>query len=167
MKKHKVSFFFAALIFSTVTFACPFHMSMEYDDNSPVLPGTMQLTLAGMYAEQTGIIKPVTQLEGLPAFQRASWWLTLFSRKLELHGVEGVHILLADVPIWSSYGISNEGRLEIDITPPEDLANTIMLTHVSLQAIINGSVSLQEAFENNIILIHQDNIKIKEKLMRS
>ena len=166
MKKRKLSVFLAAILFSTVTFACPFHMSMEYDDNSPVLPGTMQLTLAGMYAEQTGIIKPVTQLEGLPAFQRASWWLTLFSRKLEQQGVEGVNVLLTDVPIWSSYGINNAGRLEVDITPPEDHANTIMLTHVSLQAIINGSISMQEAFNNNIILIHQDNIKIKERLMK-
>ena len=167
MKKRKVSYFLTAILFSTVTFACPFHMSMEYDDNSPVLPGTMQLTLAGMYAEQTGIIKPVTQLEGLPAFQRASWWLTLFSRKLEQQGIEGVHILLADVPIWSSYGISNEGRLEVDIMPPEDFANTIMLTHVSLNAIINGSISMQEAFNNNIILIHNDNKKKKEKLISS
>ena len=140
-------------------------MSMEYDDNSPVLPGTMQLVLAGMYAEQTGVINPVVTLEGLPAFQRASWWLNLFSRKLEKQGVNDVYILLADVPLWSSYGISNEGKLEVDINPPEDYANTIMLTHVGLQAIIEGNISMQEAFDNNIILIHKDQSKLKEKLI--
>lgn len=142
-------------------------MTMEYDDNSPVLPGTMQLALAGMYAEQTGMISPVSELNGLPAFQRASWWLTLFSRILKEQEVEGVHIVLTDVPLWSSYGIDNRGKLKVDVTPPEEHANTIMLTHVSLQAIIDGSLSLQEAFENKIILIHRDNIKIKEKLLSS
>ncbi|MGR5063262.1 hypothetical protein [Photobacterium sp. DNB22_13_2] len=164
MKKHKLLVLITALL-SSVTLACPFHMSMEYDDNSPVLPGTMQLALAGMYAEQTGIIHPVTTLEGLPAYQRASWWLTLFSRTLEKQGIEGVYILLTDVPIWSSYGLSDKGKLEVDITPPEDHANTIMFTHVSLQAIIEGNISMQEAFKNNLILIHQDKKNIIDSLL--
>ncbi len=165
MKKRQFSVFLAAIIFSTVTFSCPFHMTMEYEDNSPVLPGTMQLTLAGMYAEQTGIITPVKGLKGIPAFQRASWWLTLFSRTLEKQGIEGVYILLTDVPIWSSYGLSDKGKLEIDIAPPEDLSNTIMLTHVSLQAIIEGTISMQEAFKNNIVIIHQDKKNIMDNLL--
>lgn len=141
MIKSKLSIFLAVLLFSSIAFSCPFHMSMEYDDNSPVLPGTMQSVLAGMYAEQTGLINPVVTLEGIPAFQRASWWLNLFSRKLEKQGVNNVYILLADVPLWSSYGISNEGKLEVDINPPEDYANPCRSTGYHRRQYFNaGSV---------------------------
>ncbi len=143
--------------------ACAFHWTAG-DGQGVYPPGAVRIILGSAYAEQHGPLQPIPALEDGAAFQRASWLLRLLSRHLEQGELSQTYVVLVDVPLWSVYK-PGEG-MTVDIEPPEDYSNVLLLTQASLAALVRDNLGFAEAISANVAQVYQDQEGTEARLRR-
>ncbi|GAL15348.1 hypothetical protein JCM19233_6366 [Vibrio astriarenae] len=103
-------------------------------------------------------------LQGTPGYRRAAWWLTVLSKQLEAKGVQEINLVIVDVQLWSRMKVIPHG-IELDIQIPDNRSNTLMLSEAALSALVNETLSFDQALQLRVVQIHQDNIGIREQLL--
>ncbi|MGL6259221.1 hypothetical protein [Vibrio sp. WXL210] len=133
--------------------ACGFHSSFEEDANIP--RGATWLVIRSYSAVQQGRVPAIEKLEGDAGFRRASWWLNLFTREFQKHGVEESYIYLADVALWAKYQHQAPTRLQLELAPEQQDYNVVVLTSETLGALVSEEITLSRAKELGIISVSE------------
>lgn len=133
--------------------ACGFHSSFEVGANIP--RGATWLVIRSYSAVQEGRVPATDKLEGDAGFRRASWWLNLFTRELQKHGVKESYIYLADVGLWAKYQHHAPKRLQLELAPKQQDYNVVVLTSETLSALVSDEITLSRALEFGIISLSE------------
>ncbi|MEZ9703373.1 hypothetical protein [Vibrio breoganii] len=137
------------LLASQSAFACLFHAAVPNSDTN-IPQGADWTVLRALHHENSQMLTPITKLEGIAGFQRATWWLTLLTKDLESKGVAETYIYLADVGMWSYYQGSNSTRLSFEVEPKGDFPY-LVLTQVTLSNIVSGNITFNQATDSRLI----------------
>jgi hypothetical protein len=134
--------------------ACALHFGdAEYGEVK--LAGASQAVMTTIFLEKNQRIQSLPPVSTTAAFQRASWWLRQMAKRLSDEGVDDVHIVLVDIPMWSKMDRAVPLGIDIDIEPPSTYGTTYMLTQTGLNAIMSQGFTLKQAREMGLIRIHQ------------
>ena len=130
--------------------ACGFHGQHNLDIE---VPGTMQIFFKSHNAIRKGIIKEPALINPNAAFQRAAWWMKLTAKKMKASGLPPSHIFLVDATLWANFQPNNPSRmLSIDVAPPQKGQLVTLLTHASLAAIANNTLTIDEAIKQKLLV---------------
>ncbi|MGL6313759.1 hypothetical protein [Vibrio sp. WXL103] len=131
--------------------ACGFHSIQPAVTN---IPGTQHLTVRAFLAERNGVIQTPEDLSPEANFQRAAWWLRLLSRQLDTRGNGARHILLVDIPMWSTYDPDQQTPLlQLETQAADPKQPIMLLTHASLAAIASDSLSIEDAIAKRLMVM--------------
>ncbi|WP_026971825.1 hypothetical protein [Aliagarivorans marinus] len=153
----------AMLVLPSIAYPCRFHSGSESADG-PILPGSSDIILQSHLAQQTGEMTPLAPLSGMRGYRRAAWWLTLLSRRLEALGLADLHIVIVDAQMWSQMSSRHQQSVLLDIEAPIDRANTVMLSEAALAALVNQSLSFEQAMNLRVMQVYRDELGIREQL---
>ncbi|WP_394245321.1 hypothetical protein [Vibrio astriarenae] len=155
---------FVLTTYSIAANAVRFHAGGESADG-PILPGSSDIVLQSFLAQQTGEMETLDPLQGTPGYRRAAWWLTVLSKQLEAKGVQAINLVIVDVQLWSRMKSNTHMGIELDMQIPDNRSNTLMLSEAALSALVNETLSFDQALQLRVVQIHQDNIGIREQLL--
>lgn len=161
LREKKLSVIAISMMLSGAVAACPLHFGAEQGELD--LPGASQLLINSIFLEKSDDLQALKPLPPAATFQRASWWLRIFAKSLHEHHIEDLHIVLADIPLWSHL-LPSPSPIRIDVEKPEPTAKVVMLTQVGLQALITRSISMQQALSLGLVRLHQVDDETRSKL---
>lgn len=143
-----------SLVVPLVALTCPLHFGFDNFEQETI-PGADKMQFATIFYSKHGDIREPKALPPGPTFQRTSWWLNLLANNLKDHTFESVYIVVSDIPLWSQITSDNSGSISIDIQPPANLNNVVVMTQASLSAVVEKRISIADAIEKGLVSFYK------------
>lgn len=146
--------------------ACALHFGFDFSDNQ-ALHQAESVKMVSLFREKHGEVEPLPELSPTATFQRASWWLNVLAQEMEDQVPDETLILLADISLWAQFDGSQPRKITIDIAPPDEANNVIVMTQTSLNALVSKQLSFRQAMQKGVVEIHQGDPELVVNLQKN